>query len=90
MGPPNDEAELILAVFALGNATKVNEEIGGIELVVAEEFPSAAVELVGTGLDGCVENGAGRAADFGAVVTGLYFEFLNGIDGRADRVGSAV
>ncbi len=89
-GAAEGEAELILTVLAFGNAAGVFEEIGGVEFVVAKELPGAAVELVRAGFDGGIENGSGGAADFGAVVAGLYFEFLNGIYWRADGVGGAV
>src|SRR5262249_55323889 len=83
------KAELVLAKFALGNAAGIFEEISGVQLVIAEEFPSGAMEAVGAGLDRGVEHRGTRASEFGAEVRSLNLEFLNGVDRRKhDEIGS--
>ena len=88
-GAASGKAKLVLAKCTLGNAASVFKEVRGVELIVAEKFPCGAVETVGAGLDGGVENGSAGAAEFGAEVGGLNLEFLNGVDRRKnDEVGA--
>ena len=49
------DTKLVLLKVALLNAVGIFEEVGGVQNVVAEKFPSGAVELVGAGLDGGVQ-----------------------------------
>src|SRR5207249_7536743 len=76
--------KLILAKSALLDATSVFEEVGGVEFVVSEKFPSRAVKLVGAGFDCSVQHGSARAAILRAESRRLHFEFLNGVH-RRDR-----
>ena len=68
----------------------VFKEVGGIEMVVAEEFPYVAMKFVGAGLDGGVENGGAGAAKLGAEVRGLDLEFFNSVDRRKNDEVRAV
>src|SRR5205085_11677792 len=83
------KAELILAESSLGPASGVFKEVGSVEMVVAEKFPSRAVKFVGAGLDGGVEHRGSGAAEFRAEVRGLHLKFLDGVDrGKHDKVGA--
>src|SRR5581483_42890 len=66
------------------------KEICGIELVVAEELPQRAMQIVGAGLDRSVEHSGPRAAVFGAEIRGQDFEFLNGVNRRQNYEIGAV
>ena len=89
-GPPSSRAELILPILSFRNAARVLKEIRRIQCVVAEEFPGRAMELIRSGFDRGIQNGARRPARFGTVVIGLHLEFLNGIDGRPHHVGRSI
>src|SRR5580693_8529387 len=68
----------------------VFKKIGGIELIVAEEFPDVAMELVGAGFDGGIEDGGAGAAKLRAEVGGLYFKFFDRVDRRKHDIVGAV
>ena len=42
-------AELVLPVFAFRESAGVLEEVGGVELVIAQELPKRSVQLIGPG-----------------------------------------
>ena len=80
---------MILAQFALFDSRIVLKPIRGIEYVVAEKFPGRAMDTVGAGLDGGVENSARGTAQLGAEVRGLHLEFLDRVHRRKnDKVCS--
>jgi hypothetical protein len=83
-------AKLILPQLALGNAPVVFKPVRRIQLVVAEELPHRAVQAVGAGLDGRVQNRAGGTAQFGAEVRRLHLELLDGVQRRQDDEVGAV
>src|SRR5579885_212155 len=88
-GAANRKTKLILTKGALGNATGVFKKVGGVELIVAEEFPGRAVKFVGAGLDGGIQNRGAGAAEFGAETGGLDAELLNGVDrGKNDEISA--
>ena len=58
--------------------------VGGIELIVSEKFPTGAMETIGAGLDGGVENRGAGTSKLRAEVRGLNLEFLNRVDRRKD------
>ena len=89
-GPPAVKPNWFWRSSPFGTLCGVFKEVGGVELVVAEKFPDVAVETVGAGLDGGVENGGAGAAELGAEVRGLHFEFLNGVDRRKNDEVRAV
>src|ERR1019366_3449916 len=65
-GAAAGSAELILAQLALLDSAVVFKPIRGIEFIVAEKLPGRAMEAVGAGFDGGVENRARGTAQFGA------------------------
>ena len=64
--------------------------IGCIEFVVAEELPNVAMQAVGAGFDGGVEDGACGAAQLGAELAGLHLDLRDGVHRRQDDVVGAV
>ena len=76
-------AEAIAELVALERLGFGREEVAGVEGVVAEEFVDAAVDLVGAGLGGDVDD-AGGVAEFGLEEIALDLEFLDGVEGRVD------
>src|SRR5262249_11807786 len=60
------------------------EIVRSIELVVPEKLPNRAMQAVGTGFDGGVQNSGAGAAKLSAEVRGLDLELLNGIHRRKD------
>ena len=81
-GATDRRAELVLPEFAFAPTTGVFKEVSGIKLVIADEFPHVAMELVGSGLDRGVEHRTTRTADLGAVIVRLGLELLDSINGR--------
>ena len=80
---------MILAQFALLDSAVVFKPISGVEFIVAEKLPGSAMEAVGAGFDGGVENRARGTAQFGAEVRCLDLEFLNSVErGQNNKVGS--
>src|SRR5208337_2139223 len=86
----NGRSKLVLPEFALLDVVRIFKEVRRIQFVVAEKFPARTVKLVGTGLDGGIENSGARPAKLGAEVRGLHLEFLNGVDGGKDNKVRAV
>ena len=76
-------------MIALQQVTADTEEGASIELFVAQEFEERAVELVGAGLGGGVEEAAG-AAMFGGVGVLLDAELLQRVDGGLDPATALV
>ena len=70
--------------------TGIFKIVGRVKDVVAEELPSRAVQSVGAGLNGCVENGSSRTPEFSAEVRGLNLELLNRVDRGQHNVVGAV
>src|SRR6185295_4922076 len=67
------------------------KEAGGVEHGVAEELPGLTVKLVCSALDSGIDDSAGGAAIFGAVVVGFHLEFGERIGiGLNDLVGKAL
>ena len=84
-GPAKISAKVIEAEFLLLDGV----ECAGIERVVANEFVGAAVERVGAGLEGDVDNGTGILPVFGAVVGGEHLELGDGVWVDVDKVVTA-
>ena len=62
---------------------RLDEEVGGIEPVVAQELEEPAVELAGAGLGGRVQHAA-RLAELGGIRALLDPELLQRVDGGLD------
>ena len=62
----------------------VFKPVGGVEDVVAEKFPCRAVNAVGSGLDGGIQNGARGTAKLSAEICRLHLEFLDRVQRRKD------
>ncbi len=87
---PKGRSELVLFEVWLGLARRVPEERVGVEKVVADEFPTAAVELVLAALGDQVRTRNLGAID-GIVVGRLDFEFRDRVGiGDSARGGSAI
>src|SRR5436190_22411284 len=82
----NRGAELVATELTGLQATRILEEIGGVQLIVPQEFPHVAVKLVTSRLDGCIKNASACPAKLRAEGAGLYLEFLNSIHGRQHGV----
>ena len=83
--------ELIETIFALYRSRGVVlEPIGSVKFVVAEKLPYVPMERIGAGFDGGVQNRASGPAQLRAVISGLHFEFLNGVNRGQDDVVGAV
>ena len=88
-GAAAGHAELIHAQLALLDSAVVFKPVRGIEFIVAEKLPGRAMEAVGAGLDGGVQNRARGTAQFGAEVRCLDLEFLDRVQRRKnDKVGA--
>ena len=81
------EAELVLLVGLLSDLV---ERVGGVHLLVAQEFPDVSMNLVGARLDDGIHDGAVAASELRAVRVGLNFELGDRIDGGLDDVGRTV
>ncbi len=81
-GPADSDPKLILPQSALLHASGIFKPVSCIEHIVAEEFPSGTVELVGAGLNRGVENCGTGTAMLCAKTGGLNFEFLDCVDWR--------
>ena len=71
---------------ATGDGVKGGEKVAGVETVVAEEPVGAAVEVIGAGAGGDVDDAAGAATVFGGVAVGLDTDFLDEV-GVGEGVG---
>src|SRR6266436_1269749 len=60
-------AELILVQMGLGDAAAVVGPAIGVEVIVAQEFVSDAVELIGAGFRDDVEHATARASELSRV-----------------------
>src|ERR1043166_5325524 len=72
-------AELVLLEGGSGLTRAVEKEIVGIQLVVAQELPKAAVEVVAAGLGHHVHARSSAPAVTGVIQAGLHLELLNRI-----------
>jgi hypothetical protein len=82
-------AKLVLGV--VGFLPLYLEIGGGIEERVPQVFPHAAVELVGSRLQGDVDHRASRLSELGGERAGLDLEFLHAVEDRLDGLcGRAV
>src|ERR1035438_2979999 len=68
------EPELVLFERLPLRPRGIGEEIVGIELLIADELPNGAVDLVRARLRRSAHNGSRRAAKLGGVVVGLDFD----------------
>ena len=59
-----------------------SEEVGGVELLVADVFEQRAVQFVGAARGGGDDDSAVGAAVFGCIAVGHDFHFCHGFDGR--------
>jgi hypothetical protein len=75
MGDGERAAEGATELVALEGLSLDGEEVAGVERVIADEFEEIAVELIGAGLGGGVEEAA-AAIEFGGVGVLLDAEFL--------------
>ncbi len=75
-------AVLVLNEGRPRDAGAVAEEVVGVERPVAQEFVEIAVDLVGTGLGGQVDDASGKAAELGAYIVRHDPEFLDSVGGR--------
>ena len=57
------------------------EEILGVQLLVAQELKGRAVEVVGAGFGGEIDDAAHGAAVLRGIGVGLHLELLDGVDG---------
>jgi hypothetical protein len=80
-GSADGSAELVLLEVGARLAVELREGIVGVEDVVADEFPGAAVEVVGAGFADEVDVGAGAASISGVEVGGLNAELFDGVGG---------
>ncbi len=56
------------------------EEVARVQVVVPQEVVQIAMETVGAGLQGRVDDAAGGPSDFGGETVGLHLEFLDRIE----------
>ena len=74
------EGSAIEVAAVLGLAAGGGEVVAGVEVFVAEELEEAAVEGVGAGAGGDVDDAAVEAAELGGDVVGFDGEFLNVVE----------
>src|SRR5208337_980863 len=84
------ETELVLAIFAFGNASRIFKEVRCVQLVIADELPDSSVKLVGSSLDGSIQDSAARTSHLRTIVVGLDLEFLNSIHRRTDDISCPI
>ncbi len=77
-------AKLVLSKRRTLDATRIGEEIIGVQHLVADELVCRAVKGVCAGLGREVDDSAGKSPVFRAEIVGLDFKFLNGILRRYD------
>ncbi len=77
--PSQREPELVLLEWLPADPAGVGEEVVGVELLVAQKLPAAAVQRVRAGLGSGRNDGAGGAPELGAEVVCLDFELLHRI-----------
>jgi len=83
------EAKHVIAQFRCRCACRVDEIVHRVQVVVAEEFPRTAVEILGAGLEGQAEGRAGIESVLSGIVRGEHPELGNRVDGRHDVEFSA-
>ena len=79
MGPPRVAPIEVAAVLGLAGVGQ-DEVVAGVEVFVAEELEEAAVDLVGAGARGYVNDAAVEAAELGGDVVGLDGELLDVVE----------
>ena len=77
-------AELVLTKGGLASVEFVAEEVGRIQLVVAQELINVAMKLIGAGLRRHGYIGARSLSEFRGNYIRLDLEFLNRINARLD------
>src|SRR5215469_16762060 len=83
-------AELAFRRLARGSIAELLKKIGSVKLVVPEELPECSMQIVGAGLDRCIQNGSSRTTVFGTEVRCLDREFLDRVNRRQHHVVGAV
>src|SRR5208337_3814286 len=78
-------AEVVIAEFVFLQVGGVEEEVGGVKLVVASELEGGAVKSLGAGTSDDIDDPAGGKAVFCAVVVAQDGEFADGVDGGKDQ-----
>src|SRR5262249_29713485 len=76
-GPAERAAKLVEAERGTPDTAAVGEEVIGVQFVVAEEFISGEMKIVGSALRDHVEDSPGSAAIFSGKAVGLHLEFLH-------------
>ncbi len=76
--------------LALLDTAVVLKPVRRVEFVVAEKLPHGTVDLVGAGLDCCVQHGARGTSKLRAEVRRLDLELRESINGRQDDKVCAV
>jgi len=69
------ETKLILFDYRPGLAVTLQEEIIGVESIIAEKLPQIAVQMIASGLAHNLHVGASAAPVICVIHTGLHFEF---------------
>src|SRR5580704_17227488 len=82
-GPADGHSELVQSKFAFfGDIAYPFKVVGCVELVIAEKFPTRAVEGIGAGFDGGVKHRGSGSAIFSAEIGRLNLKFLNRVHRR--------
>ena len=80
-----------MAAFgALLDASRVVEEVVGVQLVIAEKIPAGTVHPIGAGLDLGVDDCALAPTELRVVSARLDLERLQGVRGRLNRLRAAL
>src|SRR5437660_7458031 len=71
------ETELVLLERLSGDTPGIGEKVIRVQLLIAQEFEGAAMELIRARFDGSADDGASRAAELRAVIVGLDLKLLD-------------
>src|SRR5262249_1128066 len=83
--PVEVKAEVVIAQLLLGLAPRIQQEIGRIERVIAEEFKGRAVKLIAASFCDQIDNSALRLTEFRAEAVAFDTELLNRVNRREDQ-----
>ena len=84
--PAQNVTEIVESQFTFGAAGRIQEEVVGVQFVVAEEFVNAAVEIPGAGFSDHIDHTARHLSELGAEVVAQHLEFLQRIERRRHHV----
>src|SRR5262249_38774094 len=82
-------SEVVKSQLCLVCPARIEEKVGSIQRIVANEFIGRPVKCIGTGLGYEVNLGAAGGRHIRSVGVGLHLEFFDRINGRVNQDGAS-